>query len=96
MEKERFTDQDVGKGRRIEEGCEHRGAGVDSSEERIGSEDYRVGGIDDPENGEVVGSEDCRVGGIVGSGDCSDCKIVGSEDCGTVVDTEDGRVGGCI
>ena len=55
------------------------GIGVDSSDERVGSEDCRVGGMDDSEDCKVVGSEDCMVGGIVGS---DVCKIVGSEDCG--------------
>ena len=45
---------------------------MDSSEERIGSVDCRVGGLE----------ENCSVGGIV----CSeDCKIVGSEDLGLQV-----------
>ena len=52
---------------------------MDSSEERFGSEDCRVGEVDGSEDCKVVSSMDCRIGEIVGSGDC---KIVGSEDCG--------------
>ena len=42
---EEYKDQDVGKGRRIEEGDRYGGIGVDSSEERAGPEDCRHTGI---------------------------------------------------
>ena len=40
---EEYTDQDVGKGRRFEEDDRHGGAGLDSSEHKVGPEDCRTG-----------------------------------------------------
>ena len=42
---EEYNDQDVGKGRRIEEDDRHGGTGLESSEDKVGPEDCRTGGI---------------------------------------------------
>ena len=52
-----YNDQDVGKGRRIEEDDRHGGTGLDSSEEKAGPDDCRTGGISLSENVGVGGHE---------------------------------------
>ena len=52
---EEYNDQDVGKGRRIEEDDRHGGTGLDSSEDKVGPEDCRTGGISFSENVVVGG-----------------------------------------
>ena len=65
-------DQDVGKGRRIEEGDRHGGIGDDSSEERAGSEDCRHTGIEKRVENvvdcRIIGTEDGKTGGNSCSG----------------------------
>ena len=76
---EEFKDQDVGKGRRIQEGERYGGIGVDSSEERAGSEDCRHTGIEqrveNVVNCRMIGTEDCRIGG----NSCSENVGVGGD-----------------
>ena len=63
---EECKDQVVGKGRRIEEGDRYGGIGVDSSEERAGSEDCSHTGIEKMfeivVDCRMIGAEDCRTG----------------------------------
>ena len=66
---EAFKDQDVGEGRRIEEGDDrYGGIGVDSSAERAGPEDCRHGHY-------------FRIG--ISAGNSVECRMIGTEDCGT-------------
>ena len=61
----------------IEEVNRNGGTGVDSSEEKVGSEEVeedRIGGIDGSEDFRIGISEDCGFGGTV------HCAIVGPEE----------------
>ena len=54
---EEYNDQDVGKGRRIEEDDRHGGIGLDSSVDKVGPEDCRTRGLSFSENIGVGGHE---------------------------------------